>query len=235
MQSGAAFEVGASLARTMELFTGNFGRFVVLALIPLLPLLFVEWERSSGSLSEVQGQVASGVLSFLLNPIATAAILYGAISQMRGETFTIVRSFGVILPRLLAILGVTLCVSFAIAVAAVLFVLPGFIVMCILYVAIPACGVEKLGVFGSMDRSGVLTRGYRWRIFGLFLIATIISIVFSNLATFVGIGRPVNWVINSGLQVVSTGFNGVLVAVIYHNLRVAKENVDVSKIANVFD
>ena len=111
-------------------------------------------------------------------------------------------------------------------------------VICIFYVAIPACVIEKLGVFASMGRSNDLTRGYRWPIFGVFLIVGIVSAVSSGLLAFLlsmAGGSPIEWVFNFGLQVVTTAYSSVLVAVIYHNLRVAKEGVDVSKIASVFD
>jgi hypothetical protein len=237
-QSGRPFSVGATLSRTMELFTGGFVRFLVLALVPLLPLLLVELAKLSGSLNVRESGVWSSVLAFLLNPLANATILYGAIKEMRGEAFTIGQSFGVVLSRMLAIFGVTICVSLFAGIAAIALIFPAFIVICMLYVAIPSCVIEKLGVFASMGRSSDLTRGYRWPIFGLILIVWIISIVLSSLVTYMlamAGGRPISWVLNFGWQVVSTAFSGVLVAVIYHNLRVAKEGVDVSKIANVFD
>jgi hypothetical protein len=222
----------------MELFTSGFLRFAVLALIPLLPLLLVDLAKGQGALSEVESGGWSRLLTFLLSPLANATILYGAIKEMRGEPFTIGQSFGVVLSRTPAIFGITICGFIAAFVAGVAFIFPFFIVMCMLYVAIPACVIEKLGVFASMGRSSDLTRGYRWPIFGLILIVGIVSIVLfsfiSYLLAMAG-GRPVSWVINFGWDVVSTAFSGVLVAVIYHNLRVAKEGIDVSKIANVFD
>jgi uncharacterized membrane protein YbhN (UPF0104 family) len=205
--------------------------------MPLLPVLLVEVAKFDGSLRD-EGGFWSFILAFLLSPLASATILYGAIKEMRGEAFTIGQSFGVVLSRALAIFGITFCVSVATAIATLALIFPGFIIMCILYVSIPACVIERLGVFASMGRSSDLTRGYRWPIFGLILIVGIISLVLSSLVTYLlamAGGRPISWVINFGWQVVSTAFGGVLVAVIYHNLRVAKEGVDVSKIANVFD
>jgi hypothetical protein len=54
-------------------------------------------------------------------------------------------------------------------------------------------------------------------------------------------GAAISGLFSFAWQVVSTAFDGVLLAVIYHNLRLAKEGVDVidiasvSAIANVFD
>jgi len=82
VHSGAALKVGTALLRTMELFISNFGRFLVLALLPLLPLLYIAWATWSGSWSEAQRHFTSGVLALLFSH-ANAAILYGAILQMR--------------------------------------------------------------------------------------------------------------------------------------------------------
>ena len=42
-------------------------------------------------------------------------------------------------------------------------------------------------------------------------------------------------VFDFGWQVVTTAFGAVLSAVIYHDLRVAKEGIDISKLSSVFD
>src|SRR5258705_8596143 len=115
VQSGAPFEVGATLSRTMELFIGGFLRFSVLALIPLSPLLLIALAKANGALSEWKSGWSS-ILAFLITPLASATILYGAIKEMRGETFTIGQSFGVVLSRMLAIFGITFCVSVATAI-----------------------------------------------------------------------------------------------------------------------
>jgi hypothetical protein len=238
VQSGAPFEVGATLSCAIKLFAGGFARFLVLALIPLLPLLLVEVAKSNGSLNEVQGLFWTFILAFFLSYLANAAILYGAMKEMRGENFTIGQSFGVGLARTLPIFGVAFCVALAMAIAAIALIFPAFVIMCMMYVAIPACVIENLGVFASMGRSSDLTRGYRWPIFGLILIFYIIAIVLDGLAGLtVGMagGKEFSWLLSFGLQVTATAFESVLATVIYHNLRVAKEGVDVSKITKTFD
>src|SRR5258705_7268078 len=86
---------------------------------------------------------------------------------------------------------------------------------CMLYVAVPACVIEKRRAFASMGRSRALTRGYRWPIFGLFLILRIVLIGLVSLAgillVMAGI-RQITWLLFFGLQVVAAAFDGILVA-----------------------
>ncbi len=46
-----------------------------------------------------------------------------------------------------------------------------------LYVAVPVCVIEKQGVIASLSRSRALTKGYRWQIFGLFLLVMVIGFI----------------------------------------------------------
>ena len=115
------------------------------------------------------------------------------------------------------------------------FVVPGIIVACMLYVAVPVCVIEKAGVFESLNRSGELTRGYRWQIFALWALVTVIAgIAQIVLSWFVGVTL---WgkLLTFGWQVFAAAFGAVLVAVIYHDLRVTKEGIDIDSLANVFD
>ena len=40
-----------------------------------------------------------------------------------------------------------------------------------------ACVIEKTGVSANLSRSVALTKGYRWQIFGLFLLVVVIALV----------------------------------------------------------
>jgi hypothetical protein len=104
-------------------------------------------------------------------------------------------------------------------------------------IALPACVVEGFGALDSLGRSARLTKGHRWKIFGIILLVWIplpaatamlgaamsfLGPAFQYLGQFV---LGVIWI---------TGFSSVL-TVIYHDLRVAKEGVDSGQIASVFD
>ena len=122
--------------------------------------------------------------------------------------------------------------------AGLVLVIPAFIVMAMLYVAMPACVVERLGPIKSTGRSAQLTKGYRWRVFGLlFVIIVVGAIIQGLLAGLVSAmaGRVVAQLVVLVWNAVFGAFNATVVVVAYRDLRVAKEGVDTDQIASVFD
>jgi hypothetical protein len=96
--------------------------------------------------------------------------------------------------------------------------------------------IEKPGIFASLDRSAKLTKGSRWQIFGLVALVTIVSgIALWVLRALFGMVTVWSKLLSFGWQVVGTSFGAVLVAVVYHDLRMTKEGMDVDNLANVFD
>ena len=119
-----------------------------------------------------------------------------------------------------------------------LLVIPAFIVATMLLVAMPACVVERLGPGKSMSRSSQLTKGHRWKIFGLWLLVMFVSgILQSVLIGLAGvIGGPIlALIVFLAWSAIFGAFYAIMVVVIYHDLRVAKEGVDTDQIAAVFD
>jgi hypothetical protein len=131
---------------------------------------------------------------------------------------------------------------------ALLFVVPGVILYLVWFVATPACVVERLGVFRSMGRSAELTKGHCWSIFGLQLVILISAMIVGSIASAVapailGAAGASALAASTALgQIVSlvwgaiwTAFYAIVMAVTYHDLRVAKEGVDTEQIAAVFE
>ncbi len=75
----------------------------------------------------------------------------------------------------------SLLVGILVTLAAILLLVPGLIVWCVYAVAVPVCVVESLGLRASMTRSSFLTKGNRWRIFGVFALIFIASIVIGGM------------------------------------------------------
>jgi hypothetical protein len=122
-------------------------------------------------------------------------------------------------------------------------------------VATPACVVERLGPFRSLGRSRALTKGHRWKLLGLLLAVLIPALIVAGVtgAVMASLGIGVNLLIGMffdltrsqstiSAQIVRlvwtavwTAFYAILVAVAYHDLRVAKEGADTRTIAAVFE
>src|SRR5258708_17090641 len=76
----------------------------------------------------------------------------------------------------------------AVMFASMLFIVPGLILYMMWSVATPACVVERLGPFRSMARSRALTKGHRWKIFGLLLLTLIPGVIIG--AVIGALGAP---------------------------------------------
>jgi hypothetical protein len=96
--------------------------------------------------------------------------------------------------------------------------------------------VEGLGLVDSLRRSVELTRGHRWKIFGIMiLVLAPLPTANANLRAAISFLGPALYLGQYVLGVAwITGFTSVLI-VIYHDLRVANEGIDRGKIADVFD
>jgi hypothetical protein len=239
--SGAPFRVGVVLSKTFSVFGSKLGSFLLLAFVPLIPVLVVTLMALTGpQRGAPASNVAalgglSGILTFVLGIVAQATTLFGAFQQMGGKPFGIAQSLSVGFRRSLPVFGVAVLAGLGTALAAMLFLVPGIIVGCMLYVAVPVCVIEKMGVTASLNRSAVLTRGYRWQIFGLLALVTIIGIIAQFVLMWFGGVMLWGKLLSFCWLVITTSFGAVLAAVVYHDLRVAKEGIDIDNLANVFD
>lgn len=235
----AQFRVGTVMNKTFAILGHQFGKFTLLALLPMAPLLILTLAFASRSgtpgaeLAFAGGLTA--ILTLVLQSVAQATSLYGAFQDMRSRPFTIGESLRIGLARTVPVVGVSILIGFATALGMILFIVPGIILGCMLYVAIPACVIEKSGVMASLKRSAALTKGYRWPIFGLLLLVAAIAIVGAFVLARIGGESIPGTLLSFAWQVVSTSFGAVLSAVIYHDLRAAKEGIDLDTLANVFD
>jgi hypothetical protein len=203
---------------------------------------------------------------FLFIMFSQAVILHTAFQNLRHQPTNMVESLKVGLRRIfflfllaivVGIVALLVTITLGLAVGAVIVTARGsiypfvavivafilaLVVFAILYtmwfVAVAACVVERRGPFGAMGRSQQLTKGHRWRIFGMMLLLLIISYIISVL---VGLmlspagSMIVTFLGNLAWSAILGAYFATAVAVSYHDLRVAKEGVDIEQIASVFD
>jgi hypothetical protein len=240
IESNAGFMIGDVLGRTFSILGRSFVPFFLLSAVATLPYIIFFWAQPTAVLapSQVYKSMALPlVVGFVLRMFTQAVILYAAFQDMRGRKVSVGESFRVALSRFLPIVGVIVLEGFGIALGMILLIVPGIILMLMWYLALPACVVEQLGPIESLSRSAALTKGHRWKILGLILLVAIVGAVVGAVASAVGVmlGHVANVVITYIVQAVVAVFSGILVIVLYRDLRVAKEGIDTEQIAAVFD
>lgn len=233
------FRIGQVITTSLEVFSRHIAIFTLIAGVVVLPVVLAVVLTAGGAPDAVGIGVLIGVVLYLfLTPLATAVILYGAFQAMRGHPVRLGDSVSNGLARFLPLVGVMIVQGLGILAASLLFFIPGVIVAVMWYVAVPICVVEKIGPIDSLSRSQHLTKGVRWKVFGLLLFAYVIGILVESVLPVVGSllagywGQFVLQLISQGL---SLAFSSVLIVVAYYNLRVAKEGMDIEAIASVFD
>lgn len=256
------FSVGRSISRAISTFFANFISFNLLGLAVMVPgalVLFAMFGATLASLFFYEpGPGApppdfSGlnfslfgvawVLLLTLQYFLTAVIVYGALRYLQGNKAGIFACLGQGLRRILPIAIVAILTTILLSIGFLLLVIPGIIIALMICLAIPVLMVENPGIFGSLSRSRELTKGYRWHLLGLFLLAfvitTVVNIVVPMPFGLLGAIDPslaaVGAIVGLALQLFTTVFMAVVLAVAYHDLRVAKEGVSTDQIAAVFD
>jgi hypothetical protein len=245
------FRVGQVLSRAWRVFSRNFFTFIVVTGIASLPPILVQQPLPGGPPPADPFQnfglaMLALLVAMVFNALAQGTVVYGAFEIMRGRPINLAESAKVGLRRFFPIVGLAIVVSFLVGLASILLFFPGVMLYTMWFVATPACVVERAGVFRSMGRSRELTKGHRWKVFGLYLVILIPALIIGGIIGTVilrGGAAAVNTALASTLgrianliwSAVWTAFFSILVVVTYHDLRVAKEGVDTDQIAAVFE
>src|SRR5262249_11824034 len=130
----------------------------------------------------------------------------------------------------------------AAAVATIVAIILWLAIIAILYTmwfaAVAACVVERRGPFSAMERSNQLTNGHRWENFGFLLLRSLVMLLASVLIGLIltPLGSTIiSFIVSLAWTAIWGAYYAVSVAVSYHDLRVAKEGIDIEQIASVFD
>jgi hypothetical protein len=247
------FRLGQVFSRAWSVFSGNFLTFTLVTGIASLPGLLIPQPAPGAPLNPFQN-VGLGIFVFVLMVVlatlSQAIVLYGAFQVMRGRPIDLAESARIGLRRFFPIVGLAISVTFLIFLASILLVVPGLMLFVMWFVATPACVVEGLGPFRSMGRSRQLTKGHRWKVFGLQLLILIPAIVVGAivgavilavsgaggfLAMTTALSTTLGQVVNLIWSAIWTAFYAIVIVVTYHDLRVAKEGVDTDQIVAVFE
>ncbi len=241
--TGREFRIGPIFTKSWSIYAANFVAFTLVAIVIALP------HQLGGDAQTVVGALRSfvaAIVGVILEFVGQAVILYGAFQAMRGRSVIIGDAIRRGFARFWSIVGVSILVSLGIFVGLILFIVPGIILALRWAVALPACVVENLGPLAAMRRSAELTKGHRWQIFGMFvLIMLVFFVAFAIIGGLIGSGvlaAPEGFgrlllagIVSVIITAILTAYFNVVAAMIYHDLRTAKEGVGTEEIAAVFD
>lgn len=261
-------DIGDIFGTTARAVAANFLQFSVIAFVCLLPAMVLgffynlairDWTEDmianpafgyGGELLPawfIPGTLAVVFLQVVLSQIAQAAMLYGAVEFMAGRSAPVGAALVTGVRRSPAIIVISILSGLAITFGLFLCVVPGVIVLCMLYLAVPVAVMEDCGPIDALQRSVEMTAGHRVTIF---LALLVVGIAFATMNCMVGLaggglGAGAGQLPSMGMflfdfiisQVFALGQAVVIAtlsAVIYARIRGVRDGVDANALAQVF-
>jgi len=231
--------LGSIISRSASMLWRHFRSFFVVGLIASWPMLLqasilTAEPGDEHALRYLLWTLLILVLLIVFMTIGQAIVTHAAFQDMRRGPVRLVESLNVALQRFWPLMGLALAGFLTIVGLALL--VPGLIFSTLWFVSLPACIVEQLGPWTSLDRSRELTRGHRWKVFGLLLLLVIGSFVSSVFGSWVTETSAVVAVVGALMwNGIWTAFTATTAIATYHDLRVVKEGTDIEPFADVFD
>lgn len=252
-------DIGRVIQETFGVLRRNFVTFLVLSLVlsglPTAAISYVQagYVGAGGALNFNSGYFTSlgiGVLAAVVtSSILQGALIFATVQDMNGQKPSIGECLATGLRAFLPLIGVSILFGLAIVFGFVLLIVPGLILICMWCVAVPALVADRTGVFGAFSRSAALTKGNRWRIFGLLVVIWIVLLVVSMVIGSVSMGlafstsgldpiamarSPVQIASNLVLNTFNAMVTSAGAAVLYVELRKAREGLGPQWLAEVF-
>jgi len=134
-------------------------------------------------------------IGLMLGMFVLACQLQITITDLEGSSPNLAEVLQVALRKFLPLLLATILLFLGVWLASIFFLIPGIILGMMWAVTLPAVVGETSDVFRAFGRSRALTRGNRWRIFGLLLVVLLMAIIFDGFifllrgGGFAGAGR----------------------------------------------
>ncbi len=255
------FSFAAPFNRFFQLVGDNFGLFFAVGVVGLiLPSLALDFgllnyygmtlATLSESISTVTEnpygwyRVGAALLVSVLSIINLSMITEFAILRSVNKPVSVGAALSKALVNILPLIGISLSVGFIVLGGMILLIVPGIIWAVATMVAVPAyVGQRGLGVSGSVTRSFELTRGHRWVLFAVCLVALLAFMAAGGGAGY-GIGlaqsgaSPIVRQVLIGAETVLEGVlqivSNIFVAAVYIALRESKDGATPSAAAAVF-
>lgn len=244
------FDLGRVMERTFTVIGRNFVTFALAAIVltGVPSLITVIGQGGTPFPTSQRGWVIMGtgwLLSLLGAYLLQAAIVHVTVNALNKRAVSLRAALGIAVGKLLPLLGLALLMFLATMLGMVFLIVPGIIVAVVFCVVAPVLVMENRSIFQSFGRSRELTAGFRWPIFGLFVIYMIVATVISGTVTGItvatggamdGTGSPVVTMIFTPLiAVVQSIIGSAGIAALYYELRTAKEGVGIDELAELFD
>ncbi|MEL6640909.1 MAG: hypothetical protein AAFP98_06285 [Pseudomonadota bacterium] len=251
--------VGSIISDGFSIMFGNFVKVLLLGFLGaflgfVVNIVFLGFDAATGAGGDdlaltdptafMIGIAVSTIIGMVIYGLVTAMLIQLAYDSKLGRSNSLGTYFRSALPAILPIAVLTLVISILSAVGAIALIIGALWVYAVFYVTAPVAVIER-GGFGSMGRSAVLTKEYRWPIVGMFIVVIIISMILQFIGGFfvgglgfLATGLVGQLIIGVGLALITGlayAYGGIVVALVYARLREVKNVRDLIDPDAVFD
>lgn len=242
-------DVGRVIRQTFSVTLSNLPSFLLVGLIVYSPALLVLLIAAASGEAAPWLFLVATVLQILLGFVLTGALTYAVVRELRGQRCTIGEIAVAGSRSLVPVLGVSLLVGIVATIGFVMCIVPGVVISCMNWVAVPVAVIERPGIRTSLDRSHDLTRGTRWAVFAVLLVMQVLILGASSIATIglvlagarlggslaPGAVQALTAVTQTFLLLPFQCLYAASAAVGYHDLRVNREGAATEDLVRVFE
>ncbi|KEQ51632.1 hypothetical protein [Sphingobium chlorophenolicum] len=250
-----SFSIGTVLSRTFGTLGGNpVATFGITFLFSSLPQLLYSYfigstlamaDRSS-TVAVIAVSLGSYAVFLMLSMLAQGGLVRAAIAHAEGERASLAQCIGTGLSVAVPLIGLSILMILGVLVGSMLLIVPGVILYLMWSVAVPALVAEEQGVFAAFSRSRALTKGVRWRIFGLQVLMVVLIFLFSavvgavvmagGMASVQGLARPgpLTLIFSGVSNTLFIAFWSTAQANLYLGLRAWKDGPQAGRLAEIF-
>ena len=238
------FTAGNVLSRSFSVWMRGFLPLTAIGVGFQIPFHFLESGRillgdgywSRGFLT----WQALGLLSLML---PAAAMAHSVRERLQGRPTPLLTTLLIGPLKGLIALPVVAVMALVVALGLQVLIVPGLVVLCLVWVAVPVTVLEVTGPVRALLRSVRLTRGVRWRIFGIqallvvlwFALAQVVGLVFLVVPGILGNPAELLGLAFVGATGMISTWGGIAVTVSYHDLTGLKEHRREHEIAAIFE
>ncbi|HTY72008.1 MAG TPA: hypothetical protein VMI11_06230 [Actinomycetes bacterium] len=200
----------------------------------------------AGNLVSSLGQLVLDLVTVCAQTLLGGLVVVSVSESVLGRQATFAQTWSRVRPRFWRLLGYTLLSSLGIALGILCCVLPGLALQALWALGAPALVLEGIGIRKAFGRSTSLVSGSFWRVVGILIVTSlltalvtfVVAIVFAAAggllgAVFGGTAALVGALVVGGIglvaaMVVTATFSASVTALLYIDLRMRREGLDIA-------
>ena len=245
------FAVGAVLGECFDLVRANWLNYALISVFligaPNLLLQVIQMQAKTLGHGGYQLGFWGLFLGFLgLVTLSQAMILVGALASEGDERLALSAMVRGGLKIALPLFALLVVGGLGVTLAALLLLVPAFVLATVWSVAIPAYFTEDISIRGALARSAALTKGSRWAIFGVLLcFSGIYLALYAVVGLVIGLVLALSsdtWTLETAAAVarmvmtpLSAPYQTCLSVAIYNGLRRSKESATSKSLLDAFN